>query len=211
MEKVRRMRATANDVTEVGAVSSSTATPSVDPVTPEIIRHSLGSIADEIEVDITRTAYSPLIYEYRDYAVGLLDPDGKLMTHAERGPLIFTADLDLPLRDCLELLATDNAKLGPSDVVLNNYAGVCGQHLNNVNAYCPAYADGELIGYSAVRMHWADVGGKSQGPQRMTAPAYSRRASPFAPFESWWTVNGTGSCCASWNPIPACPSRSWAT
>lgn len=150
---------------EAAAAAASDLPPvaAVDPVTLEIIRHTLGSIADEIEVDITRTAYSPLIYEYRDYAVGLLDPDGQLMTHAERGPLIFTADLDLPLRDCLQALATDNVKLGPSDVVLNNHAGICGQHLNNVNAYSPAYVDGELIGYAAIRMHWADVGGKEPG------------------------------------------------
>ena len=157
------MHATTLNAVAIPAGAGSAAAPAVDPVTLEIIRHTLGSIADEIEVDITRTAYSPLIYEFKDYAVGLLDPDGQLMTHAERGPLIFTTDLDLPLRDCLEALAADNVKLGPSDVALNNYAGVCGQHLNNVNAYCPAYANGELIGYAAIRMHWADVGGKEPG------------------------------------------------
>lgn len=134
----------------------------IDPVALEIIRHSLASVVDEIEADIIRTAYSPLIYEYRDYAVGMLNAEGQLMTHA-MGPLVFTTDLDIPLRDCLELLRADGVKLGPSDVILHNYAGVCGQHLNNVNAYCPAFADGEIVGYTAVRMHWADVGGKEPG------------------------------------------------
>lgn len=135
----------------------------VDPIALEIIRHSLASIADELEVDITRTAYSPLIYEYRDYAVGLLTPTGSLITHAEMGPLIFTTDLERPLTDSLECLAQDGVVLGEGDVVLNNFAGITGQHLNNVNAYSPAYYEGELVGWAAIRMHWADVGGKEPG------------------------------------------------
>lgn len=134
----------------------------IDPITLELLRHSLAAIADEIEVDITRTAYSPLIYEYRDYAVGLLDTDGRLITCA-RGPIIFTADLDVPLADCLKILAEDGVTIGPEDVVLHNWGGVTGQHLNNVNAYTPAYFEGRIIGWSCVRMHWADVGGKDPG------------------------------------------------
>ena len=42
----------------------------IDPVTVEVIRRRLVSIADEVDVNITRTAFSPYIYEYKDYAVG---------------------------------------------------------------------------------------------------------------------------------------------
>ena len=45
----------------------------IDPVTVEVIRRRLVSIADEVDVNITRTAFSPYIYEYKDYAVGIVD------------------------------------------------------------------------------------------------------------------------------------------
>jgi len=42
----------------------------VDPITLEVIRHGLVSITDQIDANITRTAFSPYIYEYKDFAVG---------------------------------------------------------------------------------------------------------------------------------------------
>ena len=50
----------------------------VDPITLEVIRHGLVSITDQIDANITRTAFSPYIYEYKDFAVGLAGPDGEL-------------------------------------------------------------------------------------------------------------------------------------
>jgi len=43
---------------------------SVDPITLEVIRHDLVSITDQIDANISRTAFSPYIYEYKDFAVG---------------------------------------------------------------------------------------------------------------------------------------------
>ena len=42
----------------------------IDPITLEVIRHGLVSITDQIDANITRTAFSPYIYEYKDFAVG---------------------------------------------------------------------------------------------------------------------------------------------
>ena len=46
-------------------------TSQIDPITLEVIRHKLAAIPEQIEANITRTAFSPLIYEYKDFAVGL--------------------------------------------------------------------------------------------------------------------------------------------
>ena len=51
----------------------------IDPVTLEVIRHGLVSIANQIDANIKRTAFSAYIYEYNDFAVGLTDADGKLL------------------------------------------------------------------------------------------------------------------------------------
>jgi N-methylhydantoinase B/oxoprolinase/acetone carboxylase alpha subunit len=44
----------------------------LDPITIEVIRHGLVSITDQIDANITRTAFSPYVYEYKDFAVGLV-------------------------------------------------------------------------------------------------------------------------------------------
>ena len=49
----------------------------IDPITLEVIRHGIVSITDQIDANITRTAFSPYIYEYKDYAVGMTDADGR--------------------------------------------------------------------------------------------------------------------------------------
>jgi N-methylhydantoinase B/oxoprolinase/acetone carboxylase alpha subunit len=51
----------------------------VDPITLEVIRHGIVSITDQIDANITRTAFSPYIYEYKDFAVGLVGADGELI------------------------------------------------------------------------------------------------------------------------------------
>ena len=60
---------------------------SVDPVTVEVIRRRLTAIADQVDLNITRTAFSPLVYEYKDYAVGIVDADGKLLCQCTSGQI----------------------------------------------------------------------------------------------------------------------------
>src|SRR5579875_2667165 len=57
----------------------------IDPVTLEVIRHGIVSIADQIDANMTRTAFSPYIYEYKDYAVGLTGPRGELVAISTGG------------------------------------------------------------------------------------------------------------------------------
>ena len=45
----------------------------VDPITLEVIRHGVISINNQIDANMTRTAFSPYIYEYKDYAVGMTE------------------------------------------------------------------------------------------------------------------------------------------
>ena len=51
----------------------------IDPITLEVIRHGIISICDQIDANMTRTAFSPYIYEYKDYAVGFVSAEGALL------------------------------------------------------------------------------------------------------------------------------------
>lgn len=142
----------------------------IDPITLEVIRHSLHAILDEQDTNITRTAFSPLVYEIRDFCTALLDPEGNLISQGRMGIPVFLSDLGPPIRDGLEIYGPKGFE--PGDVVITNYAGVCGQHLNNVVMYVPAFCEGELVAFVAVRMHWSDVGGRSVGLVSDTTEIY---------------------------------------
>ena len=55
------------------ATRSTDAAPRIDPITLEVIRCGVVSITNQIDANITRTAFSSYVYEYKDFAVGLVD------------------------------------------------------------------------------------------------------------------------------------------
>ena len=135
----------------------------INPITAEIIRHGLLSIPNQIDTNITRTAFSPLIYEYKDYAVGIVDPAGKLICQSTGGIPIFVANaLGVAVCDGIKVHGLDGIETG--DVIISNHAETQGQHLNNVVMYSPVYGqDGRLFGFMCVLVHWIDVGGVVPG------------------------------------------------
>lgn len=137
----------------------------VDPITLEIIRQLLQAIPDEVETDLTRTAFSPLIYEYKDYAVGIVDAQGRLVTQSRGGIPIFLANvLGIAVQDGLAIYGASNIHRG--DVLISNHAGTLGQHLNNVTMYSPVFDpadDTRIIAFMCVLAHWTDVGGRYVG------------------------------------------------
>ena len=137
----------------------------VDPITLEVIRHSVISIADQIDANMTRTAFSAYIYEYKDYAVGLSGPDGELVAQSTGGMPVFVADsVGMAVRDGLEIYGKE--RLYDGDVIVCNHAAVQGQHLNNTVMYTPIFAGPQrerLIGFFAINAHWFDIGGAAIG------------------------------------------------
>jgi N-methylhydantoinase B len=133
----------------------------IDPITLEVIRHGLVSITNQIDANIKRTAFSPYIYEYNDFAVGLTDADGRLIAQCTGGMPPFVADsVGMAVRDGLSIYGRERLHYG--DVVLCNHAAVQGQHLNNTVMYTPIYAgpnQGMLIGFFAINVHWIEIGG----------------------------------------------------
>jgi N-methylhydantoinase B len=137
----------------------------IDPVTLEVIRHGVISIADQIDANMARTAFSPYVYEYKDYAVGVVGRDGGLIAQCTGGMPVFVADsVGMAVRDGLEIHGLQGIHHG--DVLVCNHAAVQGQHLNNTVMYTPIFAGpggSELIGFFAVNCHWIDIGGSAIG------------------------------------------------
>jgi N-methylhydantoinase B len=137
----------------------------IDPITLEVIRHGIISICDQIDANMTRTAFSPYIYEYKDYAVGFVGAGGELLAQSTGGMPVFVADsVGMAVKDGLEVYRRENLHKG--DVIVCNHAAVQGQHLNNTVMYTPVFAGptgNELIGFFAINCHWIDIGGSAIG------------------------------------------------
>lgn len=138
---------------------------SQNPVFLEIVRHALQSVPDEIESDLTRTAYSPLVYEYKDYAMGMVDASGRLISLCRGGIPIFLANvLGEVVKDGLEIYGTSG--LRPGDVILSNYPQSTGQHINHLVMYTPVFSRLErdkVLAFSVVLVHCVDIGGRYVG------------------------------------------------
>jgi N-methylhydantoinase B len=146
------------------AMASIAARPSeikLDPITLEVIHRGLVSITNQIDANIKRTAFSPYIYEYNDFAVGLVGADGQLIAQCTGGMPPFVADsVGMAVRDGLNTYGRE--RLHHGDVIVCNHAAVQGQHLNNTVMYTPIYTGPDratLIGFFAINVHWIDIGG----------------------------------------------------
>ncbi|OGA20789.1 MAG: 5-oxoprolinase [Betaproteobacteria bacterium RIFCSPLOWO2_02_FULL_65_24] len=154
------------------------------PITMEIIRHSLLAIPNQIDVNITRTAYSPLIYEYKDYAVGVVSTEGRLISQCQGGIPIFMANsLGVAVRNGLDLHGRDGIE--PGDVLICNHSSVLGQHLNNVVMYSPVFSGGELVAFMAVLVHWIDVGGMVVGSTSISTTEIYQEGLQFPSVKLW--------------------------
>ena len=142
-------------------------TETLDPITLEVVRNGLISTVKEMTDNLVRTAYSPIAAEIKDFSVGLHDLRGDSIMQAPHAAPAFIADLDVAIRKGIELYGLDGFE--PGDIVLCNDAATNGQHLNNMAAYTPIIADGELLGFAAVRSHWIDVGGMISGSMPVNA------------------------------------------
>ncbi len=118
-----------------------------DPITVEVIGNALAAIAEEMTVNLARTAHSTIVYEVQDFCTGLLDAAGRLVAQPGAGLPLFVGDLDAAIGDGIALFGPDGFM--PGDVILTNHTGTCGQHLNNIVVYTPAFFEGKLIGFPA--------------------------------------------------------------
>src|SRR5689334_5393807 len=130
-----------------------------DPVTTEIVRHGLNAAADQMKRALVRTSFSPVIYEVLDFAAALYDRDVCLLAQAPSLP-VFMGTMSFCVAAAVEAVGGE-AALEPGDVILYNNPYGTGSHPQDAAMVMPAFlADGELVGYAAIKAHWLDIGGK---------------------------------------------------
>ncbi|QAU11883.1 hydantoinase B/oxoprolinase family protein [Halorubrum sp. BOL3-1] len=137
-------------------MSDADADPEIDPVSLEILRNQLESVASEMGHVLIRGAYSPNIKERRDCSTALFDAHGRMVAQAEHIPVHLGA-----MPDAVAVVREKDPKPGDVFVVNDPFAG--GTHLPDVTLVSTIAPDGEVVGYAVSRAHHADVGGSAPG------------------------------------------------
>jgi N-methylhydantoinase B len=132
-----------------------------DPFTIEIIMNGLIAAGDEMFYALQRTSMSPIIYEVLDYATGLTDKKGRLITQGN-GVAGFLCELPFSVRYILDKFGPARIRSGDIFMLNDPYAGG-GTHLSDVALVMPIFFEGELLAFSVNKAHWTEVGGKDPG------------------------------------------------
>jgi N-methylhydantoinase B len=138
----------------------------LDPITVEVVRNKLESIANEMQQTLLRSSFSPIVKEGLDASSSLFTIGGETLAQATAIP-IHLATLIPVVQKMLEVFPPDTMK--PGDVYCMNDPYLGGTHLPDIAVVQPIFVNDRPIAISATMTHHQDVGGMSPGSIPTTA------------------------------------------
>ncbi len=128
----------------------------IEPVTFEVIRNSLDTIADQMALTVLRTAYSGIVKDAMDFSTGFADRNGETVAMG----LTIALHLGSFPSAVRSILRKFDKRIYPGDIyILNDPYTSGGTHLPDVYIIKPVFAEDELQGFSCTVAHQADIGG----------------------------------------------------
>jgi N-methylhydantoinase B len=150
----------------------------VDPITLEVARNRLSSVAGEMGVVLRRTSFSPNIKERADCSAAVFVPSGEMLAQAEHIP-VHLGSMPASVAAVIDVFG-DRVAPETQYAVNDPYAG--GTHLNDLTLVRPVYIGSRLIGWVANRAHHADVGGEAPGSMPAHATTVDQEGIRVAPM-----------------------------
>ncbi|WP_306118071.1 MULTISPECIES: hydantoinase B/oxoprolinase family protein [unclassified Roseitalea] len=128
----------------------------------EILRASLGNVAEEMRTTLIRTAFSPVIYEVLDFGISIYDAKYDLIAEAP-GLTRFLGANDFAVPTIMRRVGPENVVEG--DVIVANYPYWNAAHVSDASLIAPVFAPGRTrpFAWLCVRAHWIDLGAKDPG------------------------------------------------
>jgi 5-oxoprolinase (ATP-hydrolysing) len=129
-----------------------------EEVALQLFTNRFKAIAEEMGVQLQRTAFSVNVKERLDFSCALLDTDGELLVNAQHIPV------HLGSMGICGRLVKAAIHIGPGDVIITNHPRYGGSHLPDITLISGVFTDqNECIGYVINRAHHAEIGGKTPG------------------------------------------------
>ncbi len=132
----------------------------IDPVTVEVIRGGMETVAYEMATHVSLTATTPILNQSNERNATILDGRGALGALSVGIPQ-FMLSSTLPVRFALEFFADEG--LNDGDVLVANDPYHGGGHLPDYNVFAPVVVDDELVLIASIQCHHADTGGGMPG------------------------------------------------
>ncbi|MBI3097246.1 MAG: hydantoinase B/oxoprolinase family protein [Planctomycetes bacterium] len=129
-----------------------------DPVTTQVLRYRLESIADEMGFTLVRTSRSTIIKEIMDITCAVFDGRGRTLAQGHHAPMLLTG-FEFTMVELLKRV-TDWHE---GDVILSNDPYLGGQHLTDLQMFTPVFFEGRVVGFTGSIAHHSDVGGSAPG------------------------------------------------
>ena len=133
----------------------------INPVTLDIVKDSLIAVSNEDFYAFARTSMSPIIYETLDYASGITDVHGKLLTQGN-GACAFIGLIAPMIQEIVDKYGLENMKSGDVYIINDPYMGG-GTHLSDIGMVMPVFYGDEVIAFVGNKAHWSDIGGMAAG------------------------------------------------
>jgi N-methylhydantoinase B len=140
--------------------------PTVDPVTAEVVRGGMETVCFEMAEYVSRTATTPILNQSNERNATILDAQGRLAALSVGIPQ-FMLTSTLPVRFALEFLGVEEFRDGDVFVANDPYHG--GGHLPDYNVFAPVYHDGKMVLIASIQCHHGDTGGGVPGGYNITA------------------------------------------
>ena len=141
------------------AAAAVASAPGGDPVTFELVKNALFFLVNEMALTLVRASYSGILRENMDFATGIADPNGEMVTQGLSLPLQFG-----PMPDAVEAVRRAwEGRMEPGDLFVLNDPFEGGTHLPDFFFIKPVFHEGEIFCYACVSGHQIDVGGRVAG------------------------------------------------
>ena len=139
----------------------------VDPVMLEIFNKLFMSIAEQMGNTLERTATSVNIKERLDFSCAIFDEDGNLVANAPHMP-VHLGSMSISVKTIIE---QNQGSIHKGDVFVLNAPYNGGTHLPDVTVIAPVFNNSseDILFFTGVRGHHADIGGKSPGSMPATS------------------------------------------
>lgn len=131
-----------------------------DPITLEVIRNRLDSIAGEIQLTLLRSSYSVILKEGEDCSAALFNAAGEIVAQSTALPQHMAAFIPA-MRRLLVAFPADKARDG--DIYTMNDPHDGGTHLPDLIIAMPVLFEERVVGFSVCLAHQEDFGGKVAG------------------------------------------------
>ncbi|HVU09910.1 MAG TPA: hydantoinase B/oxoprolinase family protein [Phototrophicaceae bacterium] len=133
-----------------------------DPIRLEMLWSRLLSIADEMAVTLTRTAFSPIVRDAHDYGCSVFDAEGNLIAIGEDATPGLSVSAMVSVKNMLDVYPADT--LRPGDVLITNDPWLATGHLLDLTIVTPVFYQGQLAAFAAAVAHHMDIGGRKTTP-----------------------------------------------